>query len=198
MTNQAILSAIESELVRVESYVAHLRQKVHALMQESPTTPNSGHAFAATTPSLPVNLTTSGAFHPRGFWYRGTFRQCNAYIDIYTGLLRAIALADPDSLPRTAAALRRFGRTRTYLAKDRTQLFQDQTPEWARSHSISIADGWFVDTNLGLVTMKKLMRRILQANGLREGTDIVILWDRAPVRLASPQQSSSSAPQARH
>ena len=198
MTNQAILSAIESELVRVESHLAQLRQKVHALLQESPTMPNSERALVAATPSLPVSLTTIGAFHPRGFWYRGTFRQCNAYIDIYTGLLRAIAIADPDALPRTAEALRRFGRTRTYLATDRTQLFQDQAPEWARSHSLSIADGWFVDTNLGLVTMKKLTRRILQANGLREGTDVVIFWNRTPVHPASPPQSSRGATPASH
>ena len=198
MTNQAILSAIENELVRVEGNIADLRQKVHAALQQNTEATLGTTPPSPKMPSLPVHLTTSGAFHPRGFWYRGTFRQCSTYIDIYTGLLRRIALAEPDALPRTAEAMRRFGRTRTYPAKDRTQLFQDRTPEWARSHSISIADGWFVDTNLGFVAIKKLTRRMLQANGLREGADIVIVWDRTPVRPASPPQSSGSATPARH
>jgi len=198
MTNQAILSAIENELVRVEGYIANLRQKVHAALQQTTETTLGTTPPPLGMPTLPVHLTTGGAFHPRGFWYRGTFQRCDTYIDIYTGLLRAIALANPDALPRTADTLRRFGRTRTYLATDRAQLFQDQTPEWARSHSLSIADGWFADTNLGLVTMKKLMRRILRANGLREGTDTVIVWDRTPVNPASPPQLLNHATPARH
>jgi len=194
MTNLAILSAIEAELVRVEGYIANLRQKVHAALQQTtnatPATP--------TTPTLPIYLTTSGAFHPRGFWYRGTFRLCNAYIDVYIGLLRAIALTEPDALPRTAQALRHFGRTRTYLATSPEQLFQHQTAKWARSHSIQVAEGWYADTNLSLVTMRRLTRRILQTNGLRDGTDVVILWNRTPVQSVPPQNSSVGVSRSTH
>lgn len=198
MTNQAILSAIESELVRVESHVADLRQKVRAALRQNETPPRGATTAAPEAPTLPAYLTTKGVFHPRGFWYRGTFRPCAAYIDIYVELLRAIAKDEPEALTRTAAELHRCGRTRTYLATSREQLFRNQTEQWARAHSRRIVEGWFADSNHSLDTMKKLTRRILRVNGLQEGIDVVILWDRTSAQPASLQQSSSSAPQARH
>ena len=198
MTNQTILSAIESELVRVESYVADLRQKVRAALNQIETPPRGATPAAPEAPTLPVYLTTKGVFHPRGFWYRGTFQRCAAYIDIYVELLRAIAKDEPESLTRTAAELHRYGRTRTYLATSREVLFRNQTEQWARAHSRRIVEGWFADSNLGLDTMKKLTRRILRVNGLQEGVERRDPWDRTPAQPASPQQSLSSATRARH
>ncbi|MCU0694836.1 MAG: hypothetical protein MUF54_25975, partial [Polyangiaceae bacterium] len=112
--------------------------------------------------------------------------------------LRAIAKDEPEALTRTAAELHRCGRTRTYLATSREHLFRNQTEQWARAHSRRIVEGWFADSNLGLDTMKKLTRRILRANGLREGIEVVILWNRTPAQPAPSQQSSGSAATATH
>jgi hypothetical protein len=198
MTDYTILSAVESEISRVEGYLVTLRQKVHAALEQLQVAGGVATYSSAEGPALPICLTTNGAFHPRGLWYRGTFRPCGTYIDIYTGLLRAIAQHDPEALPRTAAELRRHGRTRTYLAPSREQLFHNQTPDWARAHSRPIAEGWFADTNLGLDALKKLTRRILRANGLREGTDVVIFWERTPVRPAQRRPTPSAATQSQH
>ncbi len=178
MTNHAILSAIENELVRVENHVAQLRQKIHALSQDATTTLHMESAEAAGTPVLPVDLTPRGAFHPRGFLYRGIFHRCSTQIDIYIGLLRAIASGSQNAMARTAAALKCGTQTRSFLATCPTQLFKSQTPDWAAGHSRRVIEGWYADTNLSLQLKKKLIRRILRANDLREGSDVVIVWAR--------------------
>lgn len=190
MTNPAVLSAIDAELVRVENYVAQLRQKVRALLPDNSTVQGHQTAGPDTTPTLPVNLTTHGAFHPRGFCFRGTFQRCDSYIDIYLGLLRSIARHMPDAMQRTAFALQRHGRIRRYLAPEPAQLFQGKTADWARSHSCRVVDGWYADTNLSLNTMRQQVRRILRANGLCEGTDVVIVWNRRPVDAEHTMPSS--------
>jgi len=198
MTNTAILMAIEGELARIEANVADLRQKVFAALQQMDGPAPRAAATSPNDPDLPVHLTTKGAYHPRGFWFRGKFQRCDACVDIYTGLLRAIAHDDPEALPRTAAELRRHGRTRSYLATSSLQLFQDKTEDWARGHSRRLVDGWFLDINLGPDAMKRLMRRILRVNGLREVTDVVIFWNRTPVRPSSPPHPVSSASPSTH
>lgn len=182
MTDHAVLFSIEQELSRAETNLANLRLKVHATLEQLSAVASSA---PPTHPTLPVYLTTKGAFRPRGFWYRGTFRQCGACIDIYVGVLRTLAQHDDDAMRRTAEGLRRYGRTRTYLATSCEQLFRNQPADWAHAHSRRIAEGWYADTNLGLAAMRKLMRRILKLNGLVEGTDIVILWNRSPIDMAA-------------
>jgi hypothetical protein len=117
------------------------------------------------------------------------FQRCHSYIDIYVGLLRATARDSSDAMPRTSAALRRHGRTRSYLAPEPAQLFQDQSAEWARSHSNRIIDGWYADTNLSLKLKKRLLRIILRANGLRKGTDVVVIWRNTPANGAGTRRS---------
>lgn len=194
MTDTAILSAIDQELASVEGNVAKLRQKVRAIMQGGSAASDARENVDPDAPMLPVVLTQKGAFHPRGFWFGGAFHHCWTQIDIYIGLLRAIAEVSQEALPRAAAALRLRAHSRSYLATDPTQLFRGQTPEWARAHSRPVADGWYADTNLSLELKKQLIRRVLQANALREGADVIIVWTRTPVghlALGSGAQSEA-------
>ncbi len=180
MSDSAILAAIESELVRVEGYVANLRSKIRSLRQDIAPPRGNPATNAPANPSLPVDLTTAGALHPRGFWYGGTFRRCSTQIDVYLGLLRAIAKSSDDAMPRAAAALHRGGRSRRYIANNPFALFRSRTPTWAAQHSAHIVEGWYADTNLSLDQKKQLIRDVLRAAGLRDGIDVVIVWHRTP------------------
>lgn len=198
MTSHAIFTTIESELARAEGVLAELRQKVRALLPESSPGFNIDDGRAATAPVLPVDLTSSGAIHPRGFWFRGAFHQCHSYIAIYIGLLRAIAQHSPTAMSSTAAELRRYGRSRAYLAQRPEQLFRSRPAAWARDHSKLVVDGWYVDTNLSLSSIKKLIRRVLGANALRERVDVVFVWSRQPAYATKPQGMSSGDAQSAH
>ena len=175
MTHQAVLSAIEQELVCLEGYVSSLREKLQALQVAAPTD-SAGTTETRRLPEIPVYLTSRGAIHPSGFWFAGVFHQCTSQIDIYIGLLRALAQRSDDALPRAAAALRGLGHSRCYLAPDRALLCPSQTDEWRRAHSRRVVDGWYADSNLSLALKQRLLRRIFRASGIREGVDVVILW----------------------
>lgn len=70
MTNPEVLSAIEQELVRIEGYVATLRNEVHALLA-SPVVEQGECQAAQSSPRIPVYLTAKGAVHPAGVWFAG-------------------------------------------------------------------------------------------------------------------------------
>ena len=95
MTNLAILEAIGHELVSIERSVAQLRERIHLLAKEASVETEGRQPDPSGTPQLPVVLTSNGAFHPRGFWHRGNFHRCSTQIDVYIGLLRAIAFSFP-------------------------------------------------------------------------------------------------------
>jgi hypothetical protein len=175
VTHPEVFAAIESEISRIEGYLATLREKVHALRATTASAPGEIQG-SVSEPCIPVYLTSRGAVHPSGFWLAGEFHPCSSQIGIYIGLLRAMAQHSEDALPRAAGALRELGHSRCYLATERRQLFPSQPEEWARAHSRRVAEGWYADTNLNLELKQRLIRRILRANGLREGLDVVIFW----------------------
>lgn len=184
MTHQAVLSAIEQELVRLEGYVSSLREKLHVL-QAAARANSADEIESSALPEIPVYLTSKGAIHPSGFWFAGVFHRCNSQIDIYIGLLRALAQRSDDALPRAAAALRGLGHSRCYLATDRALLFPSQNDEWRRAHSRRVVDGWYADSNLSLALKQRLLRRIFRDSGLREGVDVVIFWRNTPATGAA-------------
>lgn len=188
MTNPEVFAAIEGEITRIEGYLAALREKVHVLRVTMTSTPGESHSSLA-APRIPVYLTSKGAVHPAGFWFGDAFHPCSSQIDIYIGLLRAIAKHSEEALPRGAGALRDLGHSRCYLATDRTQLFPSQTEDWAHAHSRRVVEGWYADTNLSLELKQRLLRRVFRANGLREGTDVVILWRSTPASAVTSVQA---------
>lgn len=199
MKNTTVLSTIDQELASLEAHVAQLRQKVQALVEGGSVSADAGTALDREAPVLPVVLTRQGAFHPKGFWYRGSFKQCSTQIGIYLGLLRAIAHESGASMERTAAALRRRGaRSRAYLAPEPSQLFKGKTPEWIRAHSRRVVDGWYADTNLSLELKTQLVRHILRASDLRDGVDVAIVWSRVRAQAKSPSSSRESAHERSH
>lgn len=194
MTNIAIVSAIDRELASLERGLVELRKRVRALVIPGSSAALVPEAEQPASPTVPVDLTARGAFHPRGFWYRGAFHRCSAQIDVYIGLLRAIGQESDDAMPRTAAALRLGGaRSRVYVATDPSKLFRQKSPEWVRAHSRRVADGWYADTNLSLKLKKQLVRKILRANDLRDGIDVTLVWARTRISTAKPDSKAGAA-----
>lgn len=116
-----------------------------------------------------------------GFEYRGEmFKRWN-YIDIHIDLLRRLWTEFPDRREIMAKAISHFGRTRTYVAKTRTELFPGKSPFWAQQHSRTLMDDWYVDTNLNPERMRRILQAAVKAAGLKWGEEVKVYWRATPI-----------------
>ena len=119
----------------------------------------------------------------RGYEYRGKFRAKGSYISICRSLLRDLFSDFPEKRDAIAHAVSRRGYSRRYIATCPEALFQGKTVEWARQHSYCIADGWYLDTNIGLATIRKIVHTAVRAVDLIWDSDVKIFWQPAVERI---------------
>ena len=112
----------------------------------------------------------------RGYEYRGKFRAKGSYISICRSLLRNVFSDFPEKRDAIAHAVSRRGYSRRYIATCREALFQNKTVEWARRHSYCIADGWNMDTNIGLAKIRKILHAAVRTVDLDWESDVKIFW----------------------
>ena len=111
-----------------------------------------------------------------GFEYRGALFGHFSYIDIYTGLLRRLWTDFPEKREAMAKAMGNCGTTRTYVATSIAELFAAHPTEWAQRHSRTLVVGWYVDVNLNLERMRRLLPAAVRAAGFKLGHDVKIYW----------------------
>lgn len=128
--------------------------------------PRRAHAVAAKKPT----------FIPRGFEYRGTENRANDKIDIYKGVLGRLLEEYPDRSEDIQRKLHAIGRTRNYLSHDRFNLFTGKTDEWVIKYSEKLTDGWYIDTNLGEQTMRRILQAAVGVVGLKWDEDVIVRW----------------------
>lgn len=117
----------------------------------------------------------------RGFEYRGVAREHWYHIDMHIDLLHRLWTEFPDRRDAMARAIGCHGRTRKYVATSLADLFADQSPEFARQHGRPLIDGWYVDTNLNVERMRRILPAAVNAAGLKWGKDVKVYWRRAQI-----------------
>jgi hypothetical protein len=112
----------------------------------------------------------------RGFEFRGQFFLAWSCIEIHFALMRRLWTEFPEQRNAMAAAARRNGRSRSYVARTPEELFRDQSAQWARQQSRLLVDGWFVDTNMNPKQMQTILKSVVAAVGLAWGRDVKVVW----------------------
>ncbi|MES2299386.1 MAG: hypothetical protein V4582_20275 [Pseudomonadota bacterium] len=103
------------------------------------------------------------------------------YIDIFAGLLRTLWMKFPERRDSMAGAMGRYGTKRAYVARSPGDLFPGKSEAWALGHSKELIDGWFVDANLNLERMRRILPAAVAAAGLKWNDDVKVYWRRTRV-----------------
>lgn len=118
-----------------------------------------------------------------GFAYRGEIYRHWTYIDIYVGALRKLWTDFPERRDAMARAMGRYGWSRCYVSTSVGKLFPGMPESNARRFSRTLIDGWFVDTNINLERMCRILPAAVAAAELTWGQDVRVFWraEKAPV-----------------
>ncbi|WP_396268620.1 hypothetical protein [Ideonella sp.] len=128
-----------------------------------------------TRPIPPHSTPTTRWLSPR-VEFKGETRLKYSLIDLYTCALEFLWNERPDLRHDMASAMSSCGTTRKYVATTREDLFSGQSGAWAKKHSRVLAKGWYLDTNINLERMKRVLHAAVRASGLLWGQDIRVQW----------------------
>jgi hypothetical protein len=129
----------------------------------------------------------------RGLEYRGVFAGHGSCIAIHLDVLRHLWTEFPERQEEMVRALRFNGRSRTYVARTREELFRGQTAAWVLRHSRVLVDGWYVDTNMNPQQMQKILREVVAVAGLKWGEDVKVFWRPTQVSVTDARMSPLGA-----
>lgn len=82
----------------------------------------------------------------------------------------------PERRLEMASAMASCGTTRRYVATRREDLFLGQGAAWTMRHSRMLVEGWYLDTNINLERMQRVLLAAVRASGLQWGRDIKVQW----------------------
>ena len=111
-----------------------------------------------------------------GFIYQGKFYACSYFSQIFQQLLKKLFEDKPEKRETIAWALNRAGRNRTYISDDQSNLFRSKTTHWIKGHSKKLIDGWYIDKNVNIERIQKLLPKAILAAGLKLEVDVKIIW----------------------
>ena len=80
-----------------------------------------------------------------------------------------------------AKAMRKYGNTRVYVAESLTALFPGKPAVWAQRYFRPLVKDWYMDDNLGIERMSRLLPAAVKAAGLDWGSEVTVYWRRTDV-----------------
>lgn len=128
-----------------------------------------------TRPEKPI-LKSVRSFRGPGIEYRGEWFHHWTYIDIHVGLLRKLWNDFPERREAMASAMGRYGYSRNYVATSVEGLFSGMPAHKAKKFSRRLIDGWYVDSNINLERMRRILPAAVKAAGLNMNDDVRIYW----------------------
>jgi len=108
--------------------------------------------------------------------FKGEVRFKWSFIDLYACALEFLWLEFPHLRHKMAEAMAACGSTRKYVATSREELFPGRSLDWATKHSRALSEGWYLDTNMNLERIRRVLAAAVRASGLRWGCDIKVHW----------------------
>jgi hypothetical protein len=98
------------------------------------------------------------------------------FIDLYASALEFLWQEFPHLRHEMATAMAACGHTRKYVSTAREDLFSGQSATWTVRHSRVLVEGWYLDTNISLERMRRVLHAAVRASGLQWGQDIKVQW----------------------
>lgn len=114
-----------------------------------------------------------------GVEYRGEMSVHWHYINIHIDLLRRLWTEFPEHREAMAKAMGHYGTSRAYVATTLAELFPDRSTAWGQRHSRELVSGWYVDTNLNLKRMRRILPAAVATAGLEWNKDVKVYWHRS-------------------
>ena len=138
----------------------------------------------------PSDLTQDSATQPAGGRYSftlfGAKRECRRAKDVLVAVFTELARRDATFCERFAAKVR--GRTRVYLATDRSQLYS--TDPATMAETAELPGGWWISTHSSSAEKERRIRRACEIAGLKYGRDLVV---HLPTRKRTPPAEDTAA-----
>lgn len=106
----------------------------------------------------------------------GEFIVCSCCLDIWRKLLRRLWVDFPDKREMMAASAKKFGYNRTYISRQRENLFLGGNDRRIKKYSRELYDGWYMDVNVTPERIHKIMPSVVSSAGLKWGVDVIVTW----------------------
>ena len=133
------------------------------------TQPASSSAAPRARPSPPM---PNGASVEVGFNLLGRFTPCRNARDVLVSAIESLAARDGSFLDRFIS-LPRHGRTRRYVARERTALYPGR-PDLASEHSHQLKSGYWLGINISRHQVEQILQTACDVAGLRFGSDLTV------------------------
>lgn len=104
--------------------------------------------------------------------FKGETKMKWSFIDLYACALEFLW----NECPERRFDMASCGTTRRYVATRREDLFLGQGAAWTMRHSRMLVEGWYLDTNINLERMRRVLQAAVRASGLQWGRDIKVQW----------------------
>jgi hypothetical protein len=108
--------------------------------------------------------------------FKGETRMKWSFIDLYACALEFLWNECPERRLDMASAMASCGNTRIYIATTREALFSGQSATPTMNHSLMLVEGWYLNTDINLARMRRVLCAAVHASGLRWGQDIRVQW----------------------
>lgn len=154
--------------------VAHFLSKNVALRDtfSPPQVPSSKNfTRPVLKPALPISQ-PSGGVSAIGFMFKGQFTSCRNARDVLISVIELFSDKDQTFINRFAS-LPKHGRTRRYVARERTDLYPGR-PDLAEEHSHQLKSGYWVGTNISKKQVERIVTMACEVAGLTFGIDLKI------------------------
>jgi hypothetical protein len=126
----------------------------------------------SSTPVVPAAGTPQVAPSATGFVLHGQFSRCRNACHVLVSVIEELAARDP-SFTEGLVSLPRHGRTRRYIARERSGLYPGR-PDLAQEHSHQLRSGYWLGTNISRKQVERIVTTACEVAGLRFGHDLKI------------------------
>jgi hypothetical protein len=111
-----------------------------------------------------------GSLPATGFFLQGEFSACRNAREVMTSVIERLADQDPTFLEKFVS-LPRHGRTRRYVAINRSELYPDR-PDLAQEYSHQLRSGYWLGTNYSRRQIEQILEMACDVARVRYGTDL--------------------------
>lgn len=158
-------SGVRPDLRRVEDFIRDQGRKIGAA-SDSQTPPSYRQGTIE-----PVSEPDKGQQEKFSFTFRGQTERFRHGKELLVGVFERLLQEDAQLYEKLEPRLK--GRTRQYLARDRSAIYPND-PKLAETQAESLSNGWWIGTSSDNSTKRKQIQKACQVAGIKFGEDLIV------------------------